>query len=85
MIKDDTKSRRQRQAIRDSHGELVVGLDFEGFADGHISMWQHVDHGMDYAQTRELIKKMRDHLDRFIEDESMCPFNPEFKNLSADE
>lgn len=70
---------RQRSALHKTHGNPIVSIDFEGFSDGHVSMFQHTFHDQDYYQVKTILIKFRDHLDKFIQDEGMCPFNPEFK------
>jgi hypothetical protein len=75
----DAKSKRQRKALWDANGEPIVIVTFDGFEDGNLSMWQSTNHAADYDTVRASLVKMRDHLDKFLKDERMCPFHPEFK------
>lgn len=76
----DEKSIRQRKATWKANGEPVVVITFDGFVNGEISMWQSTNHSADYDTVRQALMQMRDHLDRFLKDERMCPFHPEFRD-----
>lgn len=74
----DAKARRQQAAVAKRHGEPVIAMTFYGHPDGHISMWQHTNHGEDFGLASKLLHAMQEHLAQFIADEQMCPFSPEF-------
>jgi hypothetical protein len=38
-------------------------------------MWTHFKHGDDFNDVRNSLKAIRDHLNNFLKDESMCPFH----------
>jgi hypothetical protein len=66
---------KQRTALISEKGEPALRLDFDVFADGHISMWTHFNHGDNFLKVKESMVAIRDHLSEFIADESMCPFH----------
>ena len=74
----DKKSIRQRNAIWKANGEPLIVITFDGFPNGEVSMWQSTKHSSDYDTVRQSLIKMREHLDRFLKNERMCPFHPEF-------
>jgi hypothetical protein len=39
-------------------------------------MWTHINHGSDYLKVRDAFMQIRDYIDRFIQDEVLCPFHP---------
>ena len=77
----DAKTRRQQAAMVHVHGESIVSLSFFGHSDGHVSMWQHINHAEDYEEIKKLVLAMHSHLEKFIADGAMCPFHPDFHAL----
>lgn len=66
---------KQRTALVEERGEPKLRLEFDVFADGHISMWTHFDHGGDFSEVKQMLIGINKHLTEFIADESMCPFH----------
>lgn len=66
---------RQRKALVEQRGEPKLRLEFDVFADGHVSMWTHFDHDADFTETKSLLLAVRSHLEEFLDDEKLCPFS----------
>jgi hypothetical protein len=75
----------KRSARHASCGKPVLGIDFEVFANGEVSMWTHFDHGMPFADAEGHLKAIQTHLAKFIRDRAMCPFHPENASMEARE
>jgi hypothetical protein len=73
---------KQREAVIAEKGEPKLRLEFDVFNDGHISMWTHFDHGDDFLKVKESLIAIRNHLDEFLADESMCPFHINQKEIA---
>jgi hypothetical protein len=73
---------RQRASLYKKHGKPILALEFDVFsATTHglaVSMWAHTRHEIPFEQMKEAFEAIKDHLQRFIDDADMCPFNPEF-------
>lgn len=65
---------KQRAAKIKERGEPKLRLDFDVFDNDDVSMWTHFQHGDDFATVRKSLVAIRDHLNNFLNDESMCPF-----------
>lgn len=66
---------KQRNKLIKLKGDPVAMVNFDVFDDGSLSMWTHFNHSSDYKTMKKQIESMRDHLDKFINDSCMCPFN----------
>jgi len=67
-------SNKQREALISKHGQPNLILEFDVWGKDDVSMWTHFDHSEDYLKVKERLIAVRDHLDRFLKDEKMCPF-----------
>lgn len=67
---------KQRSALVASKGEPAMTLEFDVWSDGNVSMWTHLNHSGDYEETKKRFMKIRDHIDSFMSDGTMCPFCP---------
>lgn len=65
----------KRSALHASRGKPVLGLDFEVFASGEVSMWTHFDHAMPFHEAKAHLEAIQAHLAKFIRDRAMCPFH----------
>ena len=70
---------RQREVLRQVHGEPVISITFDGYSDGNVSMWAHTKHDQSYDKAYDLVLQFHADLTRFISDSGMCPFSPDFK------
>ena len=70
---------KQKAAVIKAHGEPIGSVEVVLFADGHISLWQSINHSTPFDQVEATLHAARDHIDKLILDKGMCPFNPDFK------
>lgn len=66
---------KQRAALIEERGEPILRLEFDVFEGNKISMWTHFDHSGDFDTVKEQLRAIKNHLDEFLKDESMCPFH----------
>jgi len=66
----------QRDQLIKAKGQPLLGLDFDVWSDGSLSMWTHINHNSDYSKVKDCLLQIREYIERFIVDESLCPFNP---------
>jgi hypothetical protein len=66
---------KQRESLISERGEPTLRLEFDVFADGHISMWTHFQHGENFGEAKHRLIAIHQHLGEFINDESLCPFH----------
>ena len=85
QVYEDRKEQFQRKAVADAHGEQICGIEFVAYPDGHVSMWSHINHKEEYSEVRTALLAIQTHLDGFIRDGYMCPFNPAFGKDKAEE
>ena len=71
-------SNRQRAKLYAEQGEAVLTLEFDVFAGEKVSMWAHTRHDVPFAEMRAAFEAVVEHLQDFIADQAMCPFNPDF-------
>jgi len=76
-------SNRQRDKLYTKRGKPVLSLEFDVWSEGKVSMWAHTRHDVDFQEMKRAFVECRDHLNAFIEDEAMCPFNHQFTDESA--
>jgi len=77
----DKKTTRQRELMIAKQGKPVLSLEFDCWGDpGEVraSMWTHTPHGVPFSHMKEAFEVIRSHLESFIGDGDMCPFNPDF-------
>jgi hypothetical protein len=66
---------KQRDALISVRGEPRLRIEFDVFADGRVSQWNHFNHNDDFTEMKTMLIAVRDHLSEFINDEHMCPFS----------
>jgi hypothetical protein len=65
---------KQRLALIESRGEPITSIEFDVFADKTVSMWSHFEHSANFTEMKSALIAIRDHIDRFVDDQKMCPF-----------
>lgn len=76
---------RQREAQYQSKGRPVLSLEFDVFVNNDVSMWTHTRHDIPFTVMKQAFEAIKDHIERFIADENMCPFNPYFVQNAVDD
>lgn len=66
---------KQRDALIAERGEPKLRLEFDVFEGDKVSMWTHFNHGDNFKDIKASLIAIRNHLDEFLRDESMCPFH----------
>jgi len=74
-----TFSDKQRESLIKERGEPKIRLEFDVFKDDRVSMWTHFNHGDNFQDVKLSLLAIRDHLNEFLKDESMCPFHKPVK------
>ena len=69
---------RQRSMMYRTKGEPTLALEFDVFPDGQCSMWAHTRHDVPFATMQAAFQAVLAHLQSFIADGEVCPFNPDF-------
>lgn len=69
---------RQRNILYQKNGRPTLALEFDVFPDGEVSMWAHVRHDVPFVEMKAAFEAIKRHLESFIADGEMCPFNPAF-------
>ena len=75
----DTFANRQRAIQQARKGRPTLMLEFDVYGDGEVAMWAHTRHEIPFAVMQQAFEACRDHLQRFLTDGDMCPFNPQFR------
>jgi hypothetical protein len=59
-------------------GQPTLSLEFDVFSNNKVSMWAHTRHDVPFTVMKSAFEAIRDHIESFLSDGDMCPFNPEF-------
>lgn len=70
---------RQREQMWQHRGHPLLWLEFDVHAPDKVSMWAHTQHDVPFADMQRAFEAIRDHIQDFIADGYMCPFNPAFR------
>ena len=76
----DVLSNRQRAIMYQKCGRPLLSLEFDVFPGDppQVSMWAHTRHDVPFAVMQAAFTAIALHLQRFLDDGAMCPFNPDF-------
>lgn len=66
---------KQREALIENHGEPIMRIEYDVFANGEVSQWTHFNHEDDFEEMKKHLIAVREHLTAFIGDGNLCPFN----------
>ena len=66
---------KQRELLIKSRGHPILSLEFDVFPGNKVSMWAHTRHDVPFLEMKQAFEAIRAHIDEFIQDGDMCPFN----------